>query len=67
MQTEKTAKQYGLNTKIMQIYQDTDSGRVQDDRYPAKKMPFDENGDSDVYNTQYNLRNHGRFPERSDH
>ena len=37
----------------MQIYQDTDSGRVQDDRYPAKKMPFDENGGSDVYNTQY--------------
>ena len=49
----KDSKQYGLNTKIMQIYQDTDSGRVQDDRYPAKKMPFDENGGSDVYNTQY--------------
>lgn len=49
----KDSKQYGLNTKIMQIYQDTDSGRVQDDRYPAKKMPFDENEGSDVYNTQY--------------
>lgn len=49
----KDSKRYGLNTKIMQIYQDTDSGRVQDDRYPAKKMPFDENGGSDVYNTQY--------------
>ena len=49
----KDSKQYGLNTKIMQIYQDTDSGRVQDDRYPAKKMPFDEKGGSDVYNTQY--------------
>lgn len=49
----KDSKQYGLNTKIMQIYQDTDSGRVQDDRYPAKKMPFDENGGSNIYNTQY--------------
>lgn len=50
----KDSRQYGLNTKIMQIYRDTDSGRVQDDRYPAKKMPFDEKSEgSDVYNTQY--------------
>lgn len=51
----KDSKQYGLNTKIIRIYQETDSDRVQDDRYPAKKkMPFDEKSEgSDVYNTQY--------------
>ena len=49
----KDGKQYDLNREIMQVSVVGNSGIIQDNRYPAKKMPFADGAGDDIPNRQY--------------